>query len=156
MLIQKRGMCRRIGGVLSGFVCFAFVIAASVAFAETTVPSFCQLSMQNLEQEVANFQELIALVTLHREDPEAFARQEEIRQAAYEQAKTDLFSANEMTDEAFVLYMGKNGREVEAYLDGDPALKARIGELSGQVLSLMEQFEALKNALNAPADLPPE
>ena len=53
------------------------------------------------------------------------------------------------------MYMGENGRAVNAYLDANPDIKQQIDDLSAQVGSLLEEYESLKGSEEpAPPPLP--
>ena len=49
--------------------------------------------------------------------------------------------------------MGKNGREVEAYLDANGDIKQQIDDPSAQVNSFLEEYESLKGS-GEPLPLP--
>ncbi len=51
------------------------------------------------------------------------------------------------------MYMGENGRAVDAYLEENPDIKQQIDDLSAQVGSLLEEYEALKGS-GEPAEPP--
>jgi hypothetical protein len=117
-----------------------------ISSAEISVDSYCQLAVQSLQQDVSNFQELIALVNQYKDDREALNQQEEIKRAEFDQAKQALFSSFGITDTEYAMYMGENGRVVNAYLEANPDTKQQIDDLSAQVGSLLEEYEALKGS----------
>ena len=51
------------------------------------------------------------------------------------------------------MYMGKNGQEVNKYLDTNPDIKQQIDTLSAQVNALLEEYESLKGS-EEPPELP--
>ena len=51
------------------------------------------------------------------------------------------------------MYMGENGRAVNAYLEANPDIKQQIDDLSAQVGSLLEEYESLKGS-GEPVSLP--
>jgi cell division septum initiation protein DivIVA len=130
----------------------ALVLTANprVSLAEISADSYCQLTIQSMQQEVSNLQKLIALANKYKDDPETLARQEEIKRVEFDQAKNALFSSFGTTDEEYVTYMGKNGRAVNAYLDASPDIKQQIDDLSAQVNSLLEEYESLKGSGEVP------
>ena len=69
-----------------------------------------------------------------------------MKKLQFDQAKNTLFSSFGTTAEEYVAYMGKNGREVEAYLDANGDIKQQIDDLSAQVNSLLEEYESLKRS----------
>ncbi len=64
----------------------------------------------------------------------------------FKQAKEALFSSFGITGEEYGMYMGKNSRAVNAYLEANPDMKQQVDELSAQVGSLIEQYEELKGS----------
>jgi subtilase family serine protease len=96
---------------------------------------------------------LIALADQYKNDPETLAQREEIKRAGFDQAKDALYSSFSTTAEEYVMYMGKNGQEVNKYLDTNPDSKQQIDTLSAQVGSLLEEYESLKGK-EEPPELP--
>jgi len=126
--------------VLGLFLCPQFGLA------EISVDLYCQLAVQTLQQDVSNFEELVALVNQYKDDPQALAQQEENKKVGFKQAKEALFSSFGITDTEYAMYMGENGRAVNAYLDANPDIKHQIDDLSAQVSSLLEEYESLKGS----------
>jgi len=136
-------------------ICYCFVTSSEESFADIAVDSYCQLSIQAMAQEVGNFQEFIALVNQYQDDPEALAEQEAIKRAEFDEAKEGLFASFGTTAEEYVTYMGKNGRAVNTYLEGNSDIKQQIDDLSAQVNALMEEYETLKGSGKEPPREPP-
>jgi len=130
--------------VLAGVL--ALTVNPQVSLAEISVDSYCQLAVESLQQDVSNFQELIALINQYKDDREALNQQEEIKRAEFDQAKQALFSSFGITDTEYAMYMGTNGRAVDAYLEENPDIKQQIDDLSAQVGSLLEEYESLKGS----------
>ena len=130
--------------VLAGVL--ALTVNPRISSAEISVGSYCQLAVQSLQQDVSNFEELIALVNQYKDDREALNEQEEIKKAEFDQAKQALFSSFGITDTEYAMYMGENGRAVNGYLEENPDIKQQIDELSAQVGSLLEEYESLKGS----------
>jgi len=130
--------------VLAGFL--ALTVNPRISSAEISVDSYCQLAVQSLQQDVSNFEELIALVNQYKDDRKTLNEQEEIKKAEFAQAKEALFSSFGITDTEYAMYMGENGRAVNAYLEANPDVKQQIDDLSAQVGSLLEEYEALKGS----------
>ena len=128
--------------VLAGVL--ALTVNPRISSAEISVDSYCQLAVQSLQQDVSNFQELIALVNQYKDDRETLNEQEEIKKAEFDQAKEALFSSFGITDTEYAMCMGENGRAVNAYLEANPDVKQQIDDLSAQVGSLLEEYESLK------------
>jgi hypothetical protein len=128
--------------VLAGVL--ALTVNPRISAAEISVDSYCQLAVQSLQQDVSNFEELIALVNQYKDDRKTLNQQEEIKRAEFDQAKEALFSSFGITDTEYAMYMGKNGRAVDAYLGANPDIKQQIDDLSAQVGSLLEEYESLK------------
>jgi chromosome segregation ATPase len=93
---------------------------------------------------------LIALADQYKNDPETLAQQEEIKRAGFDQAKDALYSSFSTTAEEYVMYMGKNGQEVNKYLDTNPDIKQQIDTLSARVNALLEEYESLKGSKGEP------
>ena len=62
----------------------------------------------------------------------------------FDQAKKALFSSFGITDTEYAMYMGKNGRAADAYLEENPDVKQQIDDMSAQVGSLLK-VELLHN-----------
>jgi len=137
--------------VLAGIL--ALTVNPRISSAEISVDSYCQLAVQSLQQDVSSFEELIALVNQYKDDREALNQQEEIKKAEFQQAKEALFSSFGITDTEYAMYMGKNGRAVDAYLEENLDIKQQIDDLSAQVGSLLEEYESLKGS-REPAEPP--
>lgn len=135
---------------LFSIVVFGLVLSPQLALAEISVGSYCQLTIQSMQQEISNFEQLIALANQYKDDPETLAHQEKIKRMQFDQAKNTLFSSFGTTANEFVTYMGRNGRAVNAYLDANPDIKQQIDELAAQVNSLMEEYESLKGSGEQP------
>ena len=130
--------------VLAGFL--ALTVNPRISSAEISVDSYCQLAVQSLQQDVSNFEELIALVNQYKDDRKTLNEQEEIKKAEFAQAKEALFSSFGITDTEYAMYMGENGRAVNAYLEANPDVKQQIDDLSAQVGSLLGEYELLKGS----------
>lgn len=122
--------------VLAGVL--ALTVNPRISAAEISADSYCQLAVQSLQQDVSNFEELILLVNQNKDDREALNQQEEIKRVEFDQAKEALFSSFGITDTEYAMYMGTNGRAVDAYLEENPDIKQQIDDLSAQVGSLLE------------------
>ena len=131
------------------------VLAPQVGFADITVEQYCNLSVDCLQQEVANFQELIALVNQYGDDRETLNQLEEIKKAEFSREKEELFSSYGITDEQYGTYMGANGHEVGKYLEHNPSVKQQIDDLSAQASYLMDQYEILKGSEDEEPEEPP-
>ena len=140
---------------LSGSVMIVLVLAGVLALtvnprilsAEISVDSYCQLAVQSLQQDVSNFQELIALVNQYKDDRKTLNEQEEIKRAEFDAAAEALFSSFGTTAEEYVTYMGRNGRAVNAFLEANPDVKQQIDDLSAQIGSLLGEYESLKGSV---------
>ncbi|MBW2645788.1 MAG: hypothetical protein JRE23_06365 [Deltaproteobacteria bacterium] len=130
--------------VLAGVL--ALTVNPRISSAEIPADSYCQLAVQSLQQDVSNFQELIALVNQYKDDRETLNQQEEIKKAEFDAAKEALFSSFGITDTEYAMYMGTNGRAVDAYLDANPDMKQQIDDLSAEVGSFLEEYESLKGS----------
>jgi len=123
------------------FIIFSLIPRLSIA--ETSITSYCQLSIQSLQQQVSNFQELITLANQYSDDPEGFSSAEAAKQAEFEEETAALMASYDMTPEEYALYMGKHKEEVEAYWQENPALKQQLDDLSAQAMALMNEFETI-------------
>jgi len=130
--------------VLFLITAFGLTFSPDIGFADISVDSYCELTIQSMEQEIPQLQELIALANQYSGDPQTLAQQEEIKRAEFDQAKEALFSSFGVTAEEYVTYMGKNGRAVNAYLDANLAVKQEIDDLAAQIDSLLQEYESLK------------
>ncbi len=114
------------------------------SIAETTVPSYCELVIQAMEQQESNFQELIALADQYNDNPVAFATAEAAKQAEFEGNTNSLMASFDMTSQEYVLFMGKYKKEVETFWHENPIFKQQLDEISAEAFSLMTEFEELK------------
>ena len=89
------------------------------------------------------FEELIAIVNQYKDNRETLNEQEEIKKAEFAQAKEALFSSFGISDTEYAMYMGKNGRVVNAYMDANSDIKQQIDDLSAQVGSLPMSFKII-------------
>ena len=136
--------------ILICLIIFGFSFLGSISSAEISTSSYCQLSIQSLQEEVSNFQELIALVNQYGDDRDVLNQQEEIKKVEFQEAKETLFLSYGITDQEYALYMGQNSRAVNEYLDANTDIKQQIDDLSEQINSLMEEYESLKGSEDAP------
>lgn len=132
---------------------FALVLMSNVYSysADLAVDSYCQLSIQTLQQEVSNSQTLVALATQYPDDRDALNQQEAIKKAEFNQARETLFNSYGITDKEYAMYMGKNGRAVKKYLEANPVIKQQIDDLSAQKISLLQQYEQIKGPVGITA-----
>ncbi len=122
---------------------FVGIIAIAVfwslpCFAEISPDSYCQLTIKKLRQEIFNLQELIKI--------EEYGGDEDSKRAEFDQFADALFSSFNTTAKEYVMYMGKNGRAVNAYLKANPDIRQQIAELADQRNALLEEYESLKTA----------
>jgi chromosome segregation ATPase len=137
--------------VLLFVVIYGFASNPQFSLAEISADSYCQLTVQCMQKEISNLQELIALTNQYIGDPQTLARQEEIKRVEFDQKKTALFSSFGTTAEEYVLYMGVHKQEVNKYLEDNPGVKQQIESLSAQINSLIDEYEALKESIEPPA-----
>ncbi|MBN1930911.1 MAG: hypothetical protein JW786_04795 [Desulfobacterales bacterium] len=151
-IFQKDNKRLNLLGFIAIFCVFSFPVCS---FANITVKFYCQLSIQLMQQENSNFQELIALVNQYHDDRETLNQLEEIKKVEFAQARDAIFSSYGITDTEYGTYMGANGHAVNKYLDENPSIKHQIDDLSVQVNSLMEQYETLKGVEEDTPEEPP-
>ncbi len=137
----ERWRDRIVTGIITMLICVCFPL--SVAIAEISIGSYCDLSVASLQQQIQQTQDLISIIDQYKNDPSTLNQQLEAKRAEFDQAKDELYSSYGTTAEEFVTYMGKNGDAVKAYLEAHPDIKQQIDDLSAQLQSLMEQEEAL-------------
>ena len=123
------------------------VFIPQVSLADISTDAYCQLTIQSMQGEVSNLRELISLADQYGDDPVAFAQQEAQKQQEFEQQKAQLFSSFGTTAEEYAMYMDTNSEKVNAYFAAHPDIKQQIDDLSAQVNSLLEQYEAKKAAI---------
>lgn len=132
------------------------LISPQASLSEISVDSYCQLTIQSMQKEITNMQELIALANQYQDDPETLAWQLEIKRAEFDQSKEALYSSFGTTAEEYVMYMGKNSKAVEEFLGENPDTKQQIDNLSVQINSLMEEEEeSLEGGSEPPGPLLP-
>ena len=150
MLIMKKIKMDFLMSVLFFLIISGITFNPSISSAEMTVDSYCQLTIESMQQDISNYQELIALVNQYSNDPETLAQQEEIKRTEFDEDRDTLYSSYGTTAEEYVLYMGENGKAVNEYLEANPDIKQQIDDLSAQVNSLMEEYETLKEGVINP------
>ena len=64
---------------LFSIVVFGLVFSPQLALAEISVDSYRQLSIQSMQQEISNFEQLIALANQYKDDPETLAHREKVK-----------------------------------------------------------------------------
>lgn len=96
-----------------------------LVFAEIGPDSYCRLHIQVMEQTVSNLNKSITKPEL-------------------EQNLEQLYDSYGTTDREYILYMGKNSRRVNAYLQSHPDVKQRIDALGVQINSLIEKYDTQK------------
>jgi chaperonin cofactor prefoldin len=121
-----------------------FVFNAHDSFAAISTDSYCQLTIQLMQQESSNIQTLIPLANQYKDDPTTLAQKEEIKRAQFEQSNTALYAQFGTTANEYMFYMGKHSSEVNEYLKNNPDLKNQIDSLSAQISNLVSQYESLK------------
>ncbi len=126
------------------FVLILVVIVPRISQADIAIDTYCQLTIKAMQSQVSNFHELMSLVDQYGSDPVAFAQQETQKQQEFEEEQERLFESYGTSSNEYVAYMGKHGKEVEEYLADHPDIKQRVDELSAQVNSLLDQYEAKK------------
>lgn len=150
MLIMKKIKMDFLMSVLFFLIISGITFNPSISSAEMTVDSYCQLTIESMQQDISNYQELIALVNQYSNDPETLAQQEEIKRTEFDEDRDTLYSSYGTTADEYVLYMGKNGKAVNEYLEANTDVKQQIDDLSAQVNSLMEEYETLKEGVINP------
>lgn len=131
-------------GVLFFVAILGFTSNPQISFAEISAGSYCQLTIQSMQKEISNFQDLISLVKQYGSDPPGLSSRERVKKMQFDQAKSALFSSYGMTPDEYVLYAGRNKQEIDEYLTANLGVKQQIDGLSAQVTALMDQYEALK------------
>lgn len=126
---------------------FGFASNPQISFAEISVDSYCQLSIQSLQQEVKNFQELIGIANQYKNDPERFYQLEKVKQIEFKNTKDALFASFGTTSQEYIVYMGENQQKVDTYLIDNPDIKQQIDDLAGQVRALLQEYETLKGSI---------
>ena len=152
MFMKKNDKLAAIAFVIIVVLVLAF--SPQVSLAEISVDSYCQLTIAEMQQQISNYQELISLANQYKDDPTTLAQQEAIKRAQFDQQKETRYSSFGTTAQEYVLYMGKNGNAVKAYLDANPSIKQQIDDLSDQIKALMEEHEAVKESINQPGEPP--
>ena len=138
-MLRPRGV---LGAALALLVALALGSRPGGASADISVPSYCEVAIQNMQQEVSNLNESIALVNQHKADLQTSAEVEQAKRPERDRAKEALFSSFGITAEEYVAYMGKHKAEVDKYLTENPAVKQQMDSLSAQVRSMLEQYES--------------
>jgi chromosome segregation ATPase len=143
MYIKKILNYNRVSVSIYLMLAFGFIFSANISLADISVDSYCQLTVESMQQEVANMQDLIDVINQYKDDPQALAQQIETKQTQFDQWRNDLYFSFETTAEEYVSYMGKNAKEVNSYLEANPDIKQQIDSFSFQLNELTEQEQSL-------------
>ena len=152
MFMKKNDKLPAIAFAIIVVLVFAFSLQDSLA--EISTDSYCQLTIAEMQQQISNYQELIAIAKQYKNDLTTHAQQEAVKRAQFDQEKEARYSSFGTTAQEYVLYMGKNGNAVKAYLDANPSIKQQIDDLSAQIRGLMEEHQAVKESIKQP-EMPP-
>ena len=139
-----KSLMPRMVAVLFVFIIGSFVFIHTNAGAEISVESYCQLCIEVMQQEIAHFQELIPLVNQYKSDPALLQEEENNKQNEFQEARDSLFDSFGVKGSEYAFFMGKHEREVSAYLEKHSPVKQKIDYLSGEVNSLLEEYENQK------------
>ncbi len=116
---------------------------SQVCHAEISTDAYCQLTLESLQQQIQQTQDLISIVNQYKDDSVTLNQQLEAKRAEFDEARESLYSSYGITAQAFVTYMDRNSAAVKAYLQAHPDINQQINDLSAQLNTLMEQEDAL-------------
>jgi len=122
---------------------FGFILSANISLAEISIDSYCQITIESMQQEVGNMQELIAIINQYKDDPQTLAQLVQTKQAEFDQARDELYFSFNTDANEYVSFMSRNSKQVKAYLAANPDMKQQIDNLSAQLNELSEQEQAL-------------
>ena len=154
------------------FAFFFVLILRTMCYAELSIESYCQLTVQSAGQEIGNLSELIVLAQSYcdpnassgqpeepgapnelvepadqSDDPNGFEAVEKAKRAEFDGRTKALFGSFDTTSGEYMAFMAKNKRAVEDYLNNHADIKQAIVELSSQIHALLEQYELLREAI---------
>jgi hypothetical protein len=115
---------------LAAAVAVMLFVAPAPARAELSVEAYCELFIKALDADIALYQEL---ARVNGRSYESAAERELDQQRAFEAHKLvleDLYAQYETTGQEVGLFMGAKGQAVNAYLEENQSIKARIVDLS--------------------------
>lgn len=119
-----------------------------------SVESYSHLTIQTIQQQIPQTQELISIVNQYKDNPEVLNQQLELKRTEFDQEREALYASFGTTAQEFVLYMNKNGKAVKAYLEANSDIKQQIDELSDQLNVILEEEDALRISLENSDELP--
>lgn len=153
---KKKLFSSKIRLVIALFVIVSFGIISEpkVSLADISVEDYCLLTIQNMQYEVSNLQELIVIADQYQNDPTTLTQQEDIKRVEFDQAKDGLYSSFGTTAEDYVTYMGKHKKEVDKFLEDNSYMKQDIDNLSSELNFLLGQYESLKGLEEEPSEPP--
>jgi hypothetical protein len=140
--------------LLNLLVVLIYTCTSTIASAEISVDSYCQLTIQSMQQEASNLQELLSIANQYVNNQNELIRQEQIKKADFEKKKIALYSSFGTSADDYVLYMGGHSAEVNEYFKNNPDIKQQIDSLTAQINSLLAQYESIKGHNNQPPPLP--
>ncbi|MGA1824140.1 MAG: hypothetical protein ACMUIP_05695 [bacterium] len=129
---------------LSIIFTLSFILSPALSIADIPISSYCQLSIQSMELEIAHLKDLIALINQYQGDSATLDEQLAAKRAEYDQITGDLYASFETTANEFVTYMGKHGREVDTYLESNTDIKQQMDNYISQINTLLSEYESLK------------
>ncbi len=136
-------------------VSFGIVSNPRKSLADITVTDYCTLAIQNMQQEVSNLQEMIAIANQYQNDPTTLAQQEAVKRAEFDQAKIYLYSAYGISANEYVTYQDKYKRQVDQYLADNPYVKSEMDYQISEINRLLGDYEALKGLPDDTSTPPP-
>ena len=122
--------------------------------AEISVDSYCQLTIQAIQQQIPQVQELIALVNQFKDDPVTLDQQLETKRAEFDQSREFLYNSYGTTAQEFVTYMNRNKKAVDEYLSVNSDINQQINDLSSELNVLLEEEDELRQSLESTDEQP--
>jgi len=124
--------------------------------AKVKVPTYCLLTIAHAMQKFAQINEQIEVARQYSDTRESFLEQEQLKRKEWDAKINTLFKLFDTSIEEYLTFMGKNAQATKQYLDRHEVIKKKIDELSGQVLTVLRQYEELrKNIVTKATPGPP-
>jgi hypothetical protein len=129
-----------------GAVCRAIVVAVvhalATPLAAQTLEQHVELSVQLLELSVAEWQERVAIPPADGADAQARSQALAALEKKYKSERARLHQVYSISVTAHLTFFARHGADVEAYLEVNPDVKARIDALNQTLRNLITNEES--------------
>ena len=116
------------------------------------VSCYCLLTIASARQKIEQVKDQIASLQASPQTLEVLLEREPLRRMEWDAKIKALFRTFDTSSQEYLFFANKHGRAVQKYLEGHPAIKTAIDDLSGQVRALLEEYDELREAVTRPQE----